>query len=864
MLKKAAALILSALTLTQALIFSAPAVDAAGITTVNVVNYGANGKDQTDDTIAIQKALNTALSSTDPVKVVVPKGIYFVGSPDSETTRSLKIYSNTTLELEEGAVIVRSNRAPSTYIISIAGYHNISIKGGTFNGNAANCLKARAIMSLRDIDGLNIEDVVFQNFCGTHAVIIDGVHGLNVNRCTFSGFKPFADTPEEYRSQTNATSYWAAEALHIDFNFLTERSMRDVQVTDCTFKNCASGVGTHHVIDGYLGENIKIYRNSFVNCYYCGCNATNFQGFEFFENSAKNTPSLIHIENVKGSVHDNFTDNSTYKPDDKLLNDVYGFGVNAADLASMPAVSISNKVDKQTGEIVMLNSTDVDVYNNTLYVGSYTDPFLDKICAVKVTNRSRASVRSNIIMGAPYRGIYGDNSQVEVCENTVTGCYDPIYLCGCENSTASSNTVRSVGGSGITAEACSNTVIKENTVCSADGSRAALDISSCENADISDNTVTGSAEEGIRLFQSSATAVCSNTITGCASDAVSVSGSVAEQIKLNRISQNEGMDINISDGSEVGDYSSNVSDKAQAETDDTSSVGFMGESTLHTHSWQPAAQNQPSCTASGSSVMVCSDCGLQMVSDISDPVAHSFSAKAVSASFLGGGMTVHSCSQCRKTYEDTYTQALSLTDVSGMKALSVSADSVVLSWKKVPKASAYAVYVYNKSLKKWERFGNTTSTQLTVKKLNPGETYAFTVRAIAKVGSSTILSPNFEHYKTSTKPAKVNFTVTSAKVKTADLSWKKVAGATSYAVFYKPTAASAWQKIATVNNKTTTFTKTGLKEGSTCIFAVRAYRNYEGTILGADFDAKSVKIKAAAKKPAAKTTTAKAAKTTAK
>ncbi len=863
MLKKAAAVILSALTLAQALVFSAPAVDAAGVTTVNVINYGANGNDTLDDTIAIQRALNTALNSDVPVKVVVPKGVYFIGSPDSDTKRALRIYSNTTLELEEGAVMVRSRQAPSTYIISMAGYQNIAIKGGTFDGNPTNRMTARAIMSLRDIDGLTIEDVNFQNFCGTHAVIIDGATSLTVNRCTFSGFKPFADTPEEYTNQTSATSYWAAEALHIDFNFLSGRSMRDVVVKNCTFRNCPSGVGTHHVIEGYLGENIKIYQNSFENCYYCGCNATNFQGFEFFENFAKDTPSLVHIENVKGAVHDNFTDNSSYKPDQKTLQDIYGFGPKTADLAAMPAVSISNKVDKETGEIVMLNSSDVAVYNNALYVGSYTDPFLDRICAVKVTNYSKASVRSNIIVGAPYRGIYGDSSQMTVTGNTVTGCYDPVYFNGCESCSAGSNTVRSVGGSAITAVGCGQAVITDNTVCCNDGSSAAVEIDSCEDADVSNNTVSGSAEEGIKLSVSGASAISSNTIVGCASDALSISGSQVDEIKQNRISENEGLDLSVSDGSQIEDFSSNISDKAQTKTDETSTVGFMGESAVHNHSWRLSAEDPASCDKAGSSVIVCDDCGLKITGEISDPVMHSFNDNVVGASYLDGGKTTHSCDYCRKAFEDNYTQTMTLKDVSGMKALGTTANAVDLSWKKVPGASAYAVYVYNKSLKKWERFGNTTKTDLAVNQLNAGETYAFTVRAIGKAGSTTILSPNFEHFKTSTKPAKVSFTVTSTKEQTADLSWKKVTGATSYAVYYKPSATAAWQKIATVNNKTTTFTKTGLKEGATCYFTVKAFRNYEGTILGGAFDTKSVKIKAAAKKTAAtKTTTT--TKTTAK
>lgn len=64
-------------------------------TSLNVLNFGAKGDGTTDDTAAIQAAINSALDFS---TIVVPKGTYYV--------RPIFLKSNITLEIQEGAILL--------------------------------------------------------------------------------------------------------------------------------------------------------------------------------------------------------------------------------------------------------------------------------------------------------------------------------------------------------------------------------------------------------------------------------------------------------------------------------------------------------------------------------------------------------------------------------------------------------------------------------------------------------------------------------------------------------------------------------------------------------------------------------------
>lgn len=187
-----------------------------------------------------------------------------------------------------------------------------------------------------------------------------------------------------------------------------------------------------------------------------------------------------------------------------------------------------------------------------------------------------------------------------------------------------------------------------------------------------------------------------------------------------------------------------------------------------------------------------------------------------------------------------YPQASSvtkLTKVSGIKS-SCSDGSVKLSWNKVSGAQGYIVYQYIDQ--NWTRLDKITGTSYNVKNLASGKTYWFAVKAYKNVNGKEVSSVSYDTYKTTTKPTKVDFTLTSGSGK-ATLKWNNVSGATGYIVYYKTSAKGSWQKLKTT--KSTSFSKTGLSKGKTYYFTVKAYKNYNGVTYNGAYTEKSVKIK---------------------
>ncbi|MDE6148817.1 MAG: fibronectin type III domain-containing protein [Ruminococcus sp.] len=188
----------------------------------------------------------------------------------------------------------------------------------------------------------------------------------------------------------------------------------------------------------------------------------------------------------------------------------------------------------------------------------------------------------------------------------------------------------------------------------------------------------------------------------------------------------------------------------------------------------------------------------------------------------------------------SYPQASSVTKlskVSGIKS-SCSDSSVKLSWNKVSGAQGYIVYQYVNQ--KWTRLDKITGTSYNVKNLASGKTYWFAVKAYKNVGGKEVASVSYDTYKTTTKPAKVDFTLTSGTGK-ATLKWNKVSGATGYIVYYKTSAKGSWQKLKTTTG--TSYSKTGLSKGKTYYFTVKAYKDYNEVTYNGAYTEKSVKIK---------------------
>lgn len=188
-------------------------------------------------------------------------------------------------------------------------------------------------------------------------------------------------------------------------------------------------------------------------------------------------------------------------------------------------------------------------------------------------------------------------------------------------------------------------------------------------------------------------------------------------------------------------------------------------------------------------------------------------------------------------------EAPTISNVSGLKTSACTAKTVKLTWKKIPGAKGYIIYQYNSAGKKWIAKTTLTSNtnSYTIKKLTPGNTYRFAVKAYIKSQTGKqITSKSYTSLYTATAPNKVSFKVTPGRKK-ATIKWNKVKGATGYTVYYKTKTQKNWKKIKSL--KGLKYTKTRLKSGTTYTFTVKAYKTYKGKTYTSAFQSKKVKIK---------------------
>ncbi|UOO37034.1 right-handed parallel beta-helix repeat-containing protein [Oscillospiraceae bacterium CM] len=107
---------------------TAKAAATAPAAAVDVTSYGAKGTDRTDDTAAIQKALNSSQN------VYIPGGTYYIN-----VDVSLKLRSNQTLKLADNAILQALPTASANYsVLDISGVTGVTVTGGKIVGDRDN------------------------------------------------------------------------------------------------------------------------------------------------------------------------------------------------------------------------------------------------------------------------------------------------------------------------------------------------------------------------------------------------------------------------------------------------------------------------------------------------------------------------------------------------------------------------------------------------------------------------------------------------------------------------------------------------------------------------------------------------------
>lgn len=443
----------------------------------------------------LKKAQNA--SASEYTVVVVKKGTY-------EIKRSLQMYSNTKLVLEDGVTLVRSDANLNSGLIynhgslpsavasqlkengisdpswkNIGGYNlsnNITIEGhgsATIDGgNIAAASDTSDLVRFDHAQNISVTGVTFKNVYGAHHLEFVGVKNGTISGCTFTGFRRlkghendrdygrecieidscWADNTSKLSDPSKASDKWASSTL------VDGTNCQNITVNGCKFYNIASALGQHH------WSSDSRYKNS---------------------------------NNIK------FTNNTiTGGTSDKMLR--HGINVGGLDNVTVTGNIITGYFYRG---IHVFHSKNAVIKNNTLngcYAGIY----------------ARAAAQSTVIEGNTVKnsawGAVCATSSAKpssISRNTVSGSKKHgIYVTSTSVKTIASNNISSTKKYGIYVKG-KVTSIASNRITSP-GSYGILTLGSSKVASISKNTVSKAKKAGVCTSgKSKATTISKNKIT---------------------------------------------------------------------------------------------------------------------------------------------------------------------------------------------------------------------------------------------------------------------------------------------------------------------------------------------------------------
>lgn len=443
--------------------------------------------------------------------ISIPNGTYYFND-------TIKIYSNTCLDLSSGATfkrrssclssLIRFGREKDGDVYGYDAFHDITIKGNkdnyaTFDGGGGE----KSIVRFAHAKNITFQYLKFTNVTSAHHMEFAGSEDVKIDHCTFDGFK--------LEKSSDAENY---EAIQLDILINKEKHFdhygaydntknKNIIISNNIFRNVNRGVGTHSGEVGKYFDDVQIISNSFTNTAGYAIVATNYVNSNISNNVLVNCGSGIFFRYMNPNYLNYYPSSST-----KLIT-------NSNSVISGNVISINNGNKNAScygirtyGETISKN---VKVGSVVIPKGNYR---VQNITISKNIVRS-----SNLCNGIWTNGTYGsqivDNS-ITYCSNkaiTKSAFCDGIKLEKSNNNSIMRNKI--VDNSGKYAfvrtgvyitNACSGNVIEDNSIFKAtqNGIFEYLS-SSCE---IRNNEICDSNKHGIYLYNSTATYIDNNEI----------------------------------------------------------------------------------------------------------------------------------------------------------------------------------------------------------------------------------------------------------------------------------------------------------------------------------------------------------------
>ncbi|MFF7365609.1 right-handed parallel beta-helix repeat-containing protein [Streptomyces sp. NPDC008125] len=418
----------------------------------------------TDDAPAIQAVLDAAYAAGGGI-VLIPGGrTYGVGTFLVIRARTtVWAYGATIRTINPTRGCVR-NFAPDDVFNGYEGHSNITVLGGTWDGNAYKAADGTGIgtgttniMTFIHCANVIVKDAVFRDTTGAHALEINAVSGCRVEACRFEGFVD--NTADQSRVTSEFVEIDIARSGNSAIGAWDGTACRDVTFERCYFGPSARlpaagrAIGSHGITAGSWYDRITVR-----DCEIYGTTADCGIRAYYWRDS--------HLS---------------------------GNTISGTATAGILAVT-----DASTSQ-----ATRALTITDNIISGSLSDAGI-RVAAVTGARWSDVQIRGNTILGATGYGIRADYAPaVLIADNRVSATTSGgILVQDCDTPTVDNNTVTGAGSNAINLAGCANGSVTGNvvdTTASNHGIVAGTATLPAKNINITGNIVRAAAVAGIRL-----------------------------------------------------------------------------------------------------------------------------------------------------------------------------------------------------------------------------------------------------------------------------------------------------------------------------------------------------------------------------
>ena len=462
----------------------------------------------------LQAALDEALedqSGETLYEIQLPSGTYKLDT-------LLKVYSYTTIKMN-GCKLVRSTGKTMLRIgledevfSGHNGYHDITIEGGTFDGNGKSGKVSASMIRMGHGKNLTFRNMTFQNVYDTHHVELAACANVLFEGCKFKDFYGKGNTVNSGNNEALQFDIIHNKTHFPKYPGFDDTPCKDVTVQNCTFQNLQRGVGTHSAVAGSYFTNMTFTNNKFSNVKGYAIIATNYRDSDISQNTISRCGAGILFRSMVQGYNNFYTPldnnvaieqdaNSTIAGNRIEVSDYrykttsYGISLYGAKLSSkkknapkgdytLKGVTVSgNRITmNNSGYGVWLQGTDsCTVASNTITMnvkasasgkGNSDCMRLVKSSNIQITGNTMTQKKKNKKTKNACGIVVTTKSSATINKNKINASpKDGVFVVTGSKATMDRNTIKKTGRYGVNVCDKSNVVLKKSNKLSKCGKR---------------------------------------------------------------------------------------------------------------------------------------------------------------------------------------------------------------------------------------------------------------------------------------------------------------------------------------------------------------------------------------------------------